>query len=186
MANAVQAPAARRQAQYPARLREPAERQQRTAREIALMINGRPLLVDLPHIRRRRRPPAASGPVSAPKLQFMIANRKCRGSAKQLSLYPRGARRRRRQGRWDVPHPRRRRRQDPCPTCTPEPEENPALGWRAHSAWASTRPRPDAQPEIRALLQAARGRELRVMFSEWSRNLPPNSMKAKGMIRARS
>ena len=144
---------ARRQAQYRALRDRPSVT--KDGQEVALMINAG-LLVDLPHIAET----GASGiGLFRTEMQFMIATEMPRISD-QLSLY---------RSVLDVAgdKPVTFRTLDVggdkiLPYMRAEPEENPALGWRAIRLGLD---RPGLmRSQIRALLQAAAGRELRVMF----------------------
>jgi phosphotransferase system, enzyme I, PtsP len=144
---------ARRQAQYRALRDKPSVT--KDGQEVALMINAG-LLVDLPHIAETG---AGGIGLFRTEMQFMIATEMPRIS-EQLSLY---------RSVLDAAgdRPVTFRTLDVggdkiLPYMRAEPEENPALGWRAIRFGLD---RPGLmRSQIRALLQAAAGRELRVMF----------------------
>lgn len=144
---------ARRQAQYRALRDKPCVT--KDGQPVNLMINAG-LIVDLPHIAET----GASGiGLFRTEMQFMIATNMPR-IGEQLSLY---------RAVLDAAgnKPVTFRTLDiggdkVLPYMREEPEENPALGWRAIRLGLD---RPGLmRSQIRALLQAAAGRELRVMF----------------------
>ena len=146
---------ARRQAQYAALRDKPCVT--KDGEKIALLLNAG-LLVDLPHIAETG---AAGIGLFRTELQFMVAPPLPR-TAEQLRLYrqvldaagdPPG----------DVPHARCRRRQGAALSALRGRRgENPALGWRAIRFGLD---RPGLlRTQIRALLDAAAERELRIMF----------------------
>jgi phosphotransferase system enzyme I (PtsP) len=144
---------ARRQAQYRALRDRPSVT--KDGQHVALMINAG-LLVDLPHLAETG---AAGIGLFRTELQFMIATEMPRIS-EQLSLY---------RAVLDSAggKPVTFRTLDVggdkiLPYMRAEPEENPALGWRAIRLGLD---RPGLmRSQIRALLQAAAERELRIMF----------------------
>jgi phosphotransferase system enzyme I (PtsP) len=144
---------ARRQAQYRALRDKPCVT--KDGETVELMINAG-LLVDLPHIAETG---AAGIGLFRTELQFMIATAMPRIS-EQLSLY---------RAVLDTAagKPVTFRTLDIggdkiLPYMRAEPEENPALGWRAIRLGLD---RPGLmRGQVRALLQAAAGRELKVMF----------------------
>jgi phosphotransferase system enzyme I (PtsP) len=144
---------ARRQAQYRALRDRPCVTKDGV--EIALLINAG-LMVDLPHIAETG---AGGIGLFRTELQFMIATTMPRIS-EQLSLY---------RSVLDAADdkPVTFRTLDiggdkVLPYMQKEPEENPALGWRAIRLGLD---RPGLmRSQVRALLQAAAGRELKVMF----------------------
>ena len=144
---------ARRQAQYRALRDKPCIT--KDGQPIDLMINAG-LLVDLPHIAET----GASGiGLFRTELQFMIATNMPRIS-EQLSLYRSVL-----DAAGDKPVTFRTLDiggDKVLPYMREEPEENPALGWRAIRLGLD---RPGLmRSQVRALLQAAAGRELKVMF----------------------
>jgi len=144
---------ARRQAQYRALRDRPSVT--KDGQEVSLMINAG-LLVDLPHIAETG---AAGIGLFRTELQFMIATEMPRIS-EQLSLYRAVL-----DAAGDKPVTFRTLDvggDKILPYMRAEPEENPALGWRAIRLGLD---RPGLmRSQIRALLQAAAERELRVMF----------------------
>jgi phosphotransferase system enzyme I (PtsP) len=144
---------ARRQAQYRALRDRPCVTKDGV--EIALMINAG-LLVDLPHIAETG---ACGIGLFRTELQFMIATTMPRIS-EQLSLYRSVL-----DAAGDKPVTFRTLDiggDKVLPYMQKEPEENPALGWRAIRLGLD---RPGLmRSQVRALLQAAAGRELKVMF----------------------
>jgi phosphotransferase system enzyme I (PtsP) len=144
---------ARRQAQYLALRDQPCVT--KDGETIALMINAG-LLVDLPHIEDTG---AVGIGLFRTELQFMIATAMPRIS-EQLSLY---------RAVLDAAgeRPVTFRTLDiggdkVLPYMRAEQEENPALGWRAIRLGLD---RPGLmRSQVRALLQAAAGRQLRIMF----------------------
>jgi phosphotransferase system enzyme I (PtsP) len=144
---------ARRQAQYRALRDKPCVTKDGQA--IELMINAG-LLVDLPHITETG---AAGIGLFRTELQFMIATAMPRIS-EQLTLYRSVL-----DSAGDKPVTFRTLDiggDKVLPYMRAEPEENPALGWRAIRLGLD---RPGLmRSQIRALLQAAAGRELKVMF----------------------
>jgi phosphotransferase system enzyme I (PtsP) len=144
---------ARRQAQYRALRDKPCVT--KDGQNVALMINAG-LLVDLPHLDETG---AGGIGLFRTELQFMIATEMPRISD-QLSLY---------RAVLDVAadKPVTFRTLDiggdkVLPYMRAEQEENPALGWRAIRLGLD---RPGLmRSQIRALLQAAAGRELKIMF----------------------
>jgi phosphotransferase system enzyme I (PtsP) len=144
---------ARRQAQYRALRDRPCVT--KDGQKVALMINAG-LLVDLPHIAETG---AAGIGLFRTELQFMIATTMPRIS-EQLSLYRSVL-----DAAGDKPVTFRTLDiggDKVLPYMRAEPEENPALGWRAIRLGLD---RPGLmRSQVRALLQAAAGRELKVMF----------------------
>jgi phosphotransferase system enzyme I (PtsP) len=144
---------ARRQAQYRALRDQPSVT--KDGQHVALMINAG-LLVDLPHIAETG---AAGIGLFRTELQFMIATEMPRIS-EQLSLYRAVL-----DSAGDKPVTFRTLDvggDKILPYMRAEPEENPALGWRAIRLGLD---RPGLmRSQIRALLQAAAERELRIMF----------------------
>jgi phosphotransferase system, enzyme I, PtsP len=144
---------ARRQAQYRALRDRPCVT--KDGQKVALMINAG-LLVDLPHIAETG---AAGIGLFRTELQFMIATAMPRIS-EQLSLYRSVL-----DAAGDKPVTFRTLDiggDKVLPYMRAEPEENPALGWRAIRLGLD---RPGLmRSQVRALLQAAAGRELKVMF----------------------
>jgi phosphotransferase system enzyme I (PtsP) len=144
---------ARRQAQYRALRDKPC--QTKDGIPVALMINAG-LLVDLPHIAETG---AGGIGLFRTELQFMIATEMPRIS-EQLSLYRAVL-----DAAGDKPVTFRTLDiggDKVLPYMRAEQEENPALGWRAIRLGLD---RPGLmRSQIRALLQAAAGRDLRVMF----------------------
>jgi len=144
---------ARRQAQYQALRTRPSVT--RDAETVALMLNAG-LLVDLPHLSESG---AAGIGLFRTELQFMVAAQFPRTS-EQLALY---------RSVLDIAAelPVTFRTLDiggdkVLPYMRKVEEENPALGWRAIRLGLD---RPGLlRSQIRALLKAAAGRELRVMF----------------------
>src|SRR5262249_43190138 len=127
----------------------------RDGQPVALMINAG-LLVDLPHLAETG---AGGIGLFRTELQFMIASEMPRIS-EQLSLYRSVL-----DTAGDLPVTFRTLDMG-CDQALPylrqEEEENPALGWRAIRLGLD---RPGLmRSQIRALLQAAAGRELKVMF----------------------
>ena len=144
---------ARRQAQYRALRDKPCIT--KDGQPIDLMINAG-LMVDLPHIAET----GASGiGLFRTELQFMIATNMPR-IGEQLSLYRSVL-----DAAGDKPVTFRTLDiggDKVLPYMREEPEENPALGWRAIRLGLD---RPGLmRSQVRALLQAAAGRELKVMF----------------------
>ena len=144
---------ARRQAQYRALRDKPTVTKDGVP--VALLINAG-LLVDLPHIAET----GASGiGLFRTEMQFMIATAMPRIS-EQLSLYRSVL-----DAAGDKPVIFRTLDiggDKVLPYMQAEPEENPALGWRAIRLGLD---RPGLmRGQVRALLQAAAGRELKVMF----------------------
>ena len=144
---------ARRQAQYRALRDKPCVT--KDGQPINLMINAG-LMVDLPHIAET----GASGiGLFRTELQFMIATNMPR-IGEQLSLYRAVL-----DAAGDKPVTFRTLDiggDKVLPYMREEPEENPALGWRAIRLGLD---RPGLmRSQVRALLQAAAGRELKVMF----------------------
>jgi len=144
---------ARRQAQYRALRDRPCVT--KDGEPISLMINAG-LLVDLPHLAETG---AGGIGLFRTELQFMIATTMPRISD-QLSLYRSVL-----DAAGDKPVTFRTLDiggDKVLPYMRAEPEENPALGWRAIRLGLD---RPGLmRSQIRALLQAAAGRELRIMF----------------------
>jgi phosphotransferase system enzyme I (PtsP) len=144
---------ARRQAQYRALRDKPC--QTKDGEAVSLMINAG-LLVDLPHIAETG---AGGIGLFRTELQFMIATEMPRIS-EQLSLYRSVL-----DAAGDKPVTFRTLDiggDKVLPYMRAETEENPALGWRAIRLGLD---RPGLmRSQVRALLQAAAGRELRVMF----------------------
>jgi phosphotransferase system enzyme I (PtsP) len=144
---------ARRQAQYRALRDKPCVT--KDGEQVGLMINAG-LLVDLPHIAETG---AAGIGLFRTELQFMIATAMPRIS-EQLSLYRSVL-----DAAGDKPVTFRTLDiggDKVLPYMRAEPEENPALGWRAIRLGLD---RPGLmRSQVRALLQAAAGRELKVMF----------------------
>jgi phosphotransferase system enzyme I (PtsP) len=144
---------ARRQAQYRALRDKPCVT--KDGQPVELMINAG-LLVDLPHIAETG---AAGIGLFRTELQFMIATAMPRIS-EQLSLYRSVL-----DAAGDKPVTFRTLDiggDKVLPYMRAEPEENPALGWRAIRLGLD---RPGLmRSQVRALLQAAAGRELKVMF----------------------
>jgi phosphotransferase system, enzyme I, PtsP len=144
---------ARRQAQYRALRDRPCVT--KDGQKVRLMINAG-LLVDLPHIAETG---AAGIGLFRTELQFMIATTMPRIS-EQLSLYRSVL-----DAAGDKPVTFRTLDiggDKVLPYMRAEPEENPALGWRAIRLGLD---RPGLmRSQVRALLQAAAGRELKVMF----------------------
>ena len=145
---------ARRQAQYRALRDKPCVT--KDGEQITLMLNAG-LLVDLPHIAETG---AAGIGLFRTELQFMVAADVAAHQRAALAL-PRGARRRRRQA-GDVPHARHRRRQGAA-LYARRARRRTRRSAGARSGSASTGPGL-MRSQIRALLQAAAGRELKVMF----------------------
>jgi phosphotransferase system enzyme I (PtsP) len=144
---------ARRQAQYRTLRDKPCITKDGEA--VSLMMNAG-LLVDLPHLAET----GASGiGLFRTEMQFMIATAMPRIS-EQLSLYRAVL-----DAAGDKPVIFRTLDiggDKVLPYMRAEPEENPALGWRAIRLGLD---RPGLmRSQVRALLQAAAGRELRVMF----------------------
>ena len=144
---------ARRQAQYRALRDRPCVT--KDGQPINLMINAG-LMVDLPHIAET----GASGiGLFRTELQFMIATNMPR-IGEQLSLYRSVL-----DAAGDKPVTFRTLDiggDKVLPYMREEPEENPALGWRAIRLGLD---RPGLmRSQVRALLQAAAGRELKIMF----------------------
>jgi len=144
---------ARRQAQYRALRDKPCVT--KDGQPVSLMINAG-LLVDLPHLAET----GASGiGLFRTEMQFMIATAMPRIS-EQLSLYRSVL-----DAAGDKPVTFRTLDiggDKVLPYMRAEPEENPALGWRAIRLGLD---RPGLmRSQVRALLQAAAGRELKVMF----------------------
>jgi phosphotransferase system enzyme I (PtsP) len=144
---------ARRQAQYRALRDKPCVT--KCGQTIDLMINAG-LMVDLPHIAET----GASGiGLFRTELQFMIATNMPR-IGEQLSLYRSVL-----DAAGDKPVTFRTLDiggDKVLPYMREEPEENPALGWRAIRLGLD---RPGLmRSQVRALLQAAAGRELKIMF----------------------
>jgi phosphotransferase system enzyme I (PtsP) len=144
---------ARRQAQYRALRDKPCVT--KDGEKISLMINAG-LLVDLPHIAETG---AGGIGLFRTELQFMIATEMPRIS-EQLSLYRSVL-----DAAGDKPVTFRTLDiggDKVLPYMRAEAEENPALGWRAIRLGLD---RPGLmRSQVRALLQAAAGRELKVMF----------------------
>ena len=144
---------ARRQAQYRALRDKPSVT--KDGQPIALMINAG-LLVDLPHLNETG---AAGIGLFRTELQFMIATEMPRIS-EQLSLYRSVL-----DAAGDKPVTFRTLDiggDKVLPYMRAEQEENPALGWRAIRLGLD---RPGLmRSQIRALLQAAAGRDLKIMF----------------------
>jgi phosphotransferase system enzyme I (PtsP) len=144
---------ARRQAQYHALRDKPCVT--KDGHEIALMINAG-LLVDLPHLAETG---AGGIGLFRTELQFMIATAMPRIS-EQLSLYRSVL-----DAAGDKPVTFRTLDiggDKVLPYMRAEQEENPALGWRAIRLGLD---RPGLmRSQVRALLQAAAGRELKIMF----------------------
>ena len=136
---------------------------------VALMINAG-LLVDLPHIAETG---AGGIGLFRTELQFMIATAMPRIS-EQLSLYRAVL-----DAAGDKPVTFRTLDiggDKVLPYMRAEPEENPALGWRAIRLGLD---RPGLmRSQVRALLQAAAGRELKVMFPMIA-TVSPNSTKPR-------
>jgi len=144
---------ARRQAQYRALRDKPCITKDGQA--VDLLINAG-LMVDLPHIAET----GASGiGLFRTELQFMIATNMPR-IGEQLSLYRSVL-----DAAGDKPVTFRTLDiggDKVLPYMREEPEENPALGWRAIRLGLD---RPGLmRSQVRALLQAAAGRELKIMF----------------------
>jgi phosphotransferase system, enzyme I, PtsP len=144
---------ARRQAQYHALRDKPCVT--KDGEQISLMINAG-LLVDLPHLAETG---AGGIGLFRTELQFMIATAMPRIS-EQLSLYRSVL-----DAAGDKPVTFRTLDiggDKVLPYMRAEPEENPALGWRAIRLGLD---RPGLmRSQVRALLQAAAGRELKIMF----------------------
>jgi phosphotransferase system enzyme I (PtsP) len=144
---------ARRQAQYRALRDKPCV--SKDGQSVALMINAG-LLVDLPHLAETG---AGGIGLFRTELQFMIATEMPRIS-EQLSLYRAVL-----DAAGDKPVTFRTLDiggDKVLPYMRAEQEENPALGWRAIRLGLD---RPGLmRSQIRALLQAAAGRELKIMF----------------------
>jgi phosphotransferase system enzyme I (PtsP) len=144
---------ARKQAQYRALRDKPCVT--RDGEPVALMINAG-LLVDLPHIAETG---ACGIGLFRTEMQFMIASEMPRIS-EQLSLYRSVL-----DAAGEMPVTFRTLDiggDKVLPYMRAEQEENPALGWRAIRLGLD---RPGLmRSQIRALLQAAAGRELKVMF----------------------
>jgi phosphotransferase system, enzyme I, PtsP len=144
---------ARRQAQYHALRDKPCVT--KDGEQISLMINAG-LLVDLPHLADTG---AGGIGLFRTELQFMIATAMPRIS-EQLSLYRSVL-----DAAGDKPVTFRTLDiggDKVLPYMRAEPEENPALGWRAIRLGLD---RPGLmRSQVRALLQAAAGRELKIMF----------------------
>jgi phosphotransferase system enzyme I (PtsP) len=144
---------ARKQAQYHALRDRPCVT--RDGEPVALMINAG-LLVDLPHIAETG---ACGIGLFRTEMQFMIASEMPRIS-EQLSLYRSVL-----DAAGEMPVTFRTLDiggDKVLPYMRAEQEENPALGWRAIRLGLD---RPGLmRSQIRALLQAAAGRELKVMF----------------------
>ena len=144
---------ARRQAQYRALRDKPCVT--KDGEQVALMINAG-LLVDLPHLAETG---AAGIGLFRTELQFMVATAMPRIS-EQLSLYRSVL-----DAAGDKPVTFRTLDiggDKVLPYMRADEEENPALGWRAIRLGLD---RPGLmRSQIRALLQAAAGRELKVMF----------------------
>jgi phosphotransferase system, enzyme I, PtsP len=144
---------ARRQAQYHALRNKPCVT--KDGEQISLMINAG-LLVDLPHLAETG---AGGIGLFRTELQFMIATAMPRIS-EQLSLYRSVL-----DAAGDKPVTFRTLDiggDKVLPYMRAEAEENPALGWRAIRLGLD---RPGLmRSQVRALLQAAAGRELKIMF----------------------
>lgn len=144
---------ARRQAQYRALRDRPCVT--KDGAEFSLMINAG-LIVDLPHLEETG---AAGIGLFRTELQFMIASAMPRVSD-QLTLYRSVL-----DAAGDKPVTFRTLDiggDKVLPYMRHEPEENPALGWRAIRLGLD---RPGLmRTQVRALLQAAAGRELKLMF----------------------
>jgi phosphotransferase system enzyme I (PtsP) len=144
---------ARRQAQYRALRDKPCVT--KDGQPINLMINAG-LMVDLPHIAETG---AAGIGLFRTELQFMIASTMPR-IGEQLALYRAVL-----DAAGDKPVTFRTLDiggDKVLPYMREEPEENPALGWRAIRLGLD---RPGLmRSQVRALLQAAAGRELKLMF----------------------
>ena len=138
----------------PRAARQALRHQGRRSRSRCMLNAG--LLIDLPHMAETG---AAGIGLFRTELQFMVAAQFPR-TGEQLTLYRSVLDAAGRQA-GDLPHPRHRRRQGPALHAHVE-EENPALGWRAIRLGLD---RPGLlRSQVRALLRAAAGRELRVMF----------------------
>ncbi|MEI2715137.1 MAG: putative PEP-binding protein [Nocardioides sp.] len=146
---------ARRQELYRELRDQPSVSQGRRARSTCMMNAG--LAVDLPQLAESG---AAGIGLFRTELQFMVAATFPRAEA-QEQLYRDVLDAAQRQA-GDLPHARHRRRQGAALFPRARSEENPALGWRAIRL---TLDRPGLlRTQVRALLKAAGGRELRVML----------------------
>ena len=160
---------ARRQAQYHALRERPCVT--KDGHKIALMINAG-LMIDLPHIEETG---AAGIGLFRTELQFMVANSFPR-TGEQLALYRAVL-----DAAGDKPVTFRTLDiggDKVLPYMRNVEEENPALGWRAIRLGLD---RPGLlRSQIRALLRAAGGRELRLMFPMIA--MVEEFDKAKGMV----